>query len=104
MPAIARVGDSVLSPNGTGYHCTQPMQTSIGEGNSSNVYLNGILVAVQGNMVAPHPLPGCSSIDQQTVSSYSSTIKIGGLGVARIGDMLGDNIITQGSTNGFAGG
>jgi uncharacterized Zn-binding protein involved in type VI secretion len=104
MPSIARMGDTVLSPNGTGYHCTQPMETSILEANNKNVYCNGILVSVQGNMVAPHPLPGCSSIDQQTVSSFSSTVKIGGKGVARIGDMLGDNLITQGSPNAFAGG
>jgi uncharacterized Zn-binding protein involved in type VI secretion len=104
MPSIARMGDSVLSPNGTGYHCQFPMETSILEANSNNVYCNGILVAVEGNMVAPHPLPGCSTIDQQTVSSFSSTVKIGGKGVARIGDSLGDNVITQGSPNAFAGG
>ena len=104
MPSLARIGDTVLSPNGTGYHCTQPMETTIGEGNTCNVYCNGTLVAVEGNKVAPHPLPGCSTIDEQVVSSYSSTIKIGGLRVARIGDMLGDNVITQGSPNAFAGG
>lgn len=103
MPAIARVTDTVLSPNGTGYRCMQPMETTIGEGNTSNVRIGGLAVAVQGNKVAPHPLPGCSTIDQQVVSTYSSTIRIGGLGVARIGDMLGDNIITQGATTAFGG-
>lgn len=104
MPSISRMGDSVLSPNGTGYHCQFPMETSILEANSKKVYCNGILVSVEGNMVAPHPLPGCSTIDQQTVSSFSSKVKIGGKGVARIGDSLGDNVITQGSPNVFAGG
>jgi len=104
MPAIARVGDKVLSPNGTGYHCTQPMETAVGEGNTHNVKLNGMLVVVEGCKVAPHPLPGCSTIDEQVLSTFSNTIKIGGLRVGRIGDMMGDNIIVQGSTNGFAGG
>lgn len=104
MPAVALQGSAVLSPNGSGYHCMFPMETSILEGNSNNVKVGGIPVAVQGNMVSPHPLPGCSTIDQQTVSSYSSTIRIGGMGVARIGDMLGDNIIVEGAPTTFGGG
>ena len=109
MPAIARMGDSVLSRDGTGFKCRQPMQTSIAEGNSKNVFANGILVSVQGNKVSPHTkaTPECAQ-DMSIITSYSSTIKIGGLGVARIGDVLTDpttsNTITQGSSNVFAGG
>ena len=78
MPAVARSGtDSVFSPDGTGYKCRQPMQTSTGQANSNNVMANGILICVQGNLVAPHPKSGCGP-DTSTVSSYSSTVKIGG--------------------------
>jgi uncharacterized Zn-binding protein involved in type VI secretion len=102
MASIARTGDTVLSPDGTGYRCQQPMQTSCGEANSKNVTANGILIVVQGNKVAPHPKGGCS-LDESTLSSYSGTVKIGGKGVGRIGDSYGNNTITQGSANVFAG-
>lgn len=103
MPSVARLGDTVLSPDGTGYHCAFPMETATGEANDKNVKANGIAVCVEGNLVAAHPKGGCDP-DESTVSSFSSTVKIGGKGVARIGDMLGNNIITQGSPNVFAGG
>lgn len=103
MPSVARQGDSVLSPDGTGKNCAYPMQTSVGEVNSNNVKANGILIVVAGNKVAPHPKGGCS-LDESGLSSYSSTVKIGGKGVGRIGDVYGNNTITQGSPNVFAGG
>lgn len=103
MPAIARITDTVLSPDGTGKNCAFPMETTIGEGNSSNVRIGGLAVAVQGNKVAPHPKGGCS-LDESTVSSFSPTIRIAGKGVARIGDMLGNNVITQGAPTCFGGG
>jgi len=37
MPSVARAGDSVLSPDGSGYQCGAPMQTSVGQVNSNNV-------------------------------------------------------------------
>jgi uncharacterized Zn-binding protein involved in type VI secretion len=103
MPSIARQGDSVLSPDGAGYQCLSPLTTSVGEVNSKKVYANGILIPVNGNAVAPHPLAGCGP-DTSTLSSYSSTVKIGGAGVGRIGDSYSNNIITAGSSNVFAGG
>lgn len=103
MPAIARVTDTVLSPDGTGKNCAYPMETAVGEGNGSNVRIGGLAVAVQGNKVAPHPKGGCS-LDESVVSTFSSTIRIAGKGVARIGDMLGNNIITQGAATTFGGG
>lgn len=102
MPAISRQGDKVLSPDGTGYKCRMPMQTSVGQVNSNKVYANGILIVVQGNQVAPHPKSGCSP-DTSTLSSYSSKVFIGNKGVGRIGDKYGDNTITQGSPTVFAG-
>jgi len=103
MPAISRQGDSVLSPNGSGYKCRMPLKTSVGEVNSVNVYANNILVVIQGNKVTPHPLPNCTPIDESILSTYSSKVFIGGKGVGRIGDAYNDNIITQGSSTVFAG-
>jgi uncharacterized Zn-binding protein involved in type VI secretion len=104
MPAVARAGDTVLSIDGTGYKCRQPMQTSVGEVNGNNVFANGILIVVQGKLIAPHPKGGCVP-DTSTLSTSSSKVKIGGVGVGRIGDDYGGiNTITQGSSNVFAGG
>ena len=101
MPSVARAGDTVLSPDGTGYQCGSPMETSVGEVNDKSVTANGILIVVQGNKVAPHPKGGCS-LDESTLSTFSSTVTIGGKGVGRIGDNYGNNVITQGSANVFA--
>jgi uncharacterized Zn-binding protein involved in type VI secretion len=103
MPAVSRQGDTVLSVDGTGYKCRSPMQTSVGEVNSSRVYANGILVVVQGNQVAPHPISGCGP-DESKLTAFSSKVRVGGKGIGRIGDSYGGiNTITQGSSNVFAG-
>lgn len=101
MPAISRVGDTVLSVDGSGYQCGNPMETAVGEANTESVYCNGILVPVIGNKVAPHPKGGCST-DESTLSVASSTVFIGSLGIGRIGDQYGPNTITQGSSNCFS--
>ena len=102
MPAVSRQGDSVLSPDGSGFKCRMPLKTSVGQVNSSSVYVNGILIVVQGNTVAPHPKSGCIP-DTSTLRSFSSTVFAGNLGIGRIGDQYSDNIITQGSPTVFAG-
>jgi uncharacterized Zn-binding protein involved in type VI secretion len=102
MPAIARVGDTVLSVDGSGYRCSQPMETTVGEANTLNVRANGKAIAVFGSKVAPHPKNqgnGCG-VDVSTLSTSSGRVKIGGKGVGRIGDDYGGvNLITQGSSN-----
>lgn len=106
MPAVSRQGDQVLSVDGTGRNCASPMQTAVGEANNSRVFANGILVVVQGNKIAPHPKGGCS-LDESTLTSFSSKVRIGGKGVGRVGDKyesMSSNTITQGSSNIFAGG
>jgi len=108
MPSISRAGDTVLSPDGRGKNCAFPLKTSVGftpgvEVNDKLVRVNGLLVPVEANMVAPHPKRGCS-LDTSTLTTYSSTVRIGGKGIARIGDKYGDNIITKGSPTVFAGG
>ena len=102
MPAVSRQGDSVLSPDGSGYKCQMPLETSVGQVNSNNVYANSILIVVAGNTVSPHAKSGCST-DESTLSSYSSTVHVGGMGMGRIGDAYGNNTITQGSPSVFAG-
>ena len=105
MPAVSRINDKVSSPNGFGNRCRFPGQTSVGEVNSVNVYANGSLIVVMGNKIAPHPLGPCAVLDEGVVESASSSVKIGGMGVGRIGDRYTNNdIISQGSQNVFAGG
>jgi uncharacterized Zn-binding protein involved in type VI secretion len=103
MPAVSGQGDRVMSKDGSGKKCKSPMRTSVGQVNSKNVYVNGKLIVVAGNTISPHPKRGCTP-DTSTLSSYSSSVRIGGLGIGRIGDEYGPNIITQGSRDVFAGG
>jgi len=103
MPAVSRQGDSVLSPNGSGFKCRMPLKTTVGEVNNVKVYVNSILTVVQGNKVTPHPLPGCTTIDEAALSTFSSKVFVGGKGIGRIGDLYNDNVITQGSPTVFAG-
>lgn len=101
MASVARQGDSVLSPDGTGYKCRVPMKTSIAGANTRNVRANGIPIAVVGSAIAVHPKSGCTP-DIASVSSGSGKVFIGGQPVARIGDSAGHNTLTQGSQNVFA--
>jgi hypothetical protein len=103
MPSVARLSDTVLSPDGRGKNCAFPMQTSVVQVNTVNVFVNGRLVPVLGNLVGPHPRGGCVP-DVSPLNKASTTVFVGGLGVGRIGDTYGNNIITQGSPNVFAGG
>lgn len=113
MPAVARKNDRVISPDGFEEGCDFPGETSVGEVNSKGVYANKILIVVLGNTITPHVLD-CyvdeygnftTEIDRGVLVSASSTVKIGGKGVGRVGDRYthGD-VITQGSPNVFAGG
>ena len=106
MPAVARASntDTVSSLTGAGYLCGSPMMTTTGVDGSPNVFVNGIAVVRQGDLVGVHPRAGCST-DVSTLSTYSSTVFVNGLGIGRIGDQYtSDNTITSGSTNVFAGG
>lgn len=102
MPAIARVGDTVLSPDGFGKNCAFPGVVPIAVGNIASVFANGLLVPVLGQPVPPHPITGCGP-DVSVLTTASATVFIGGLGAARIGNLYGNNIITSGSPNVFIG-
>lgn len=105
MPSVSRVGDEVLSVDGTGYQCSSPMKTSCGPSNgNAKVRANGIFIVVQGDTITPHPKGGCST-DTSTVTSFSGKVRACGKGVARVGDQyasVSSNTITQGSSNVFA--
>jgi uncharacterized Zn-binding protein involved in type VI secretion len=103
MPSAATITHTVLSPDGSGKNCAFPMQVTIIVGNTSNVFCNTHAVVVKDNLVPPHPKSGCTP-DTSVLTTYSSTVKIGGLNAGRIGDMYGNNIITKGSPNVFIGG
>lgn len=102
MASIARANgaDVVLSPDGTGKKCRFPLTVSTGPATQSRVFADGILVAVIGDPVAPHPRSGCAP-DEQTLSQASSRVFAMGKAVARIGDLYGDNVITSGSARCF---
>lgn len=68
MPKAARLGDLAGGP--------------ILEG-SSNVFINGIAAARQGDAITPHD---SSPTHIATIASGSSTVKINGKQAARLGD------------------
>lgn len=103
MSAVARANgtDSVLSPDGTGRKCAQPLTVSTGAATQSRVFAEGILVVVIGDIVQPHPRAGCL-LDTQSLSSASDKVFVSGKGLARIGDKYGNNTITSGSSRCFS--
>lgn len=101
MPAVAVKDDTVMSPDGTGRDCQSALETFVDEVNKSQVFINNKPIVVAGNIVKPHNLSGCQQIDKSALSTYSTTVFVGGLGVGRIGDYYGNNIITKGSPNVF---
>lgn len=117
MPAAARaatpvapnvptgVADTVLSPDGFLKDCAFPgtVPLPIQVGNTAGVFVNGLAVPVLGQPVPPHPVAGCAP-DTSVLTTASTTVFIGGIGAARIGDLYGNNIITSGSSNVFIGG
>lgn len=102
MPAVARARDLVLSPDGFGRKCAFPGTVPISIGNTVNVFVNGLPVPVIGQPVPVHLRGGCS-LDTSVLTKASTTVFIGGLGAARIGDLYADNVIISGSENVFIG-
>lgn len=109
MPALVRADgtDKVLSITGSGYKCKFPRNVTTGSSTQTKVTVEGVPAVVQGDIVAPHPLPGCTAVDSSALNTYSAKVSIGGMKVARIGDSYGQgdalNTITSGSSRVFAG-
>ena len=109
MPGVSGRGDTVA----TGHLCDTT--TTIGVG-SPNVFVNGKPVAFRGAAISPHSIesqrgvqpPGPPSNPSTciphttTVKAGSGTVRVNGVGVARIGDAADDGSITGGSGNVFA--
>ena len=108
MPAIALADghSTVFSKSGSGKDCKFPKITETGPHTYNNVVVGPNLYqpVLQGDQVGFHEFYGCGP-DNSTLTTFSSTVFIGGKGVGRIGDEYGsDNIITSGSSNVFIGG
>ena len=102
MPIVAVKGDTTT----TGHGCNT---TTTIAGSSLNVYMGGIKVAIQGNALAGHTIPfgvppKCVSHPGQIVNVGSRTVKVNGLGIARVGDSADGGAIVAKLGNVFAGG
>ena len=103
MPIVAVKGDRTT----TGHGCDSI--TTIA-GSSLNVYMGGIKVAIQGNALAGHTIlvpgnpPRCVNHPGQIVNVGSTTVKVNGIGIARVGDSADGGAIMSKVGNVFAGG
>ena len=103
MPIVAVKGDTTT----TGHGCNA---TTTIAGSSLNVYMGGIKVAIQGNALADHTIPNtakppvCIPHPGQIVNVGSTTVKVNGLGIARVGDSADGGAIINKLGNVFAGG
>lgn len=108
MSAVARKDDKVHSPTGVGLRCGNPVDTAVGEVNSSSVFANSKLMVVKGNKIAPHKRKGCEP-DESVLDKHSPNVFIGGKEIGRKDDHYAtgtpeQNTITEGSPNVFANG
>ena len=99
MPKVCRKGDSLS----TGHGCTGT--TTLNTPGQSTVRVNSILVARRTDPTVSHPFPPdppCAP-HVSTVKSGSSTVRVAGLPIARVGDSADAGAMTSGSNNVFAG-
>ena len=99
MPAVSRKGDSLS----TGHICTST--TTLDTPGQGTVFANSILVARIGDPTVPHPNPPAPPCPDHVanVNVGSSTVRVHGLKVARIGDSADAGAMTSGSSNVFCG-
>lgn len=106
MPSVARgrQSDVVFSKTGEGSGCAFPFLATTGVDEHPKVSIGGIGVVVEGDKVGPHDrTPSCTP-DLRVLNTFSSKVKVGGKGLARIGDKYSDdNRIITGSDKVFAG-
>lgn len=95
MPSVSRLGDTC-----TGHGCFPPRPNDTG--NPVNVYVNGILAHRQGGHWVVHSCDDSSH--DGTLSGASTTVFVGGMGIARIGDSIScGSAVAVGSSDVFAG-
>lgn len=104
MPGCARVNDTI----NTGHGCDTTATIIVG---SNNVFVNGRSATFQGASISTHTItnpsgsdPKCIPHPGQIVNVGSSTVRVNGKAMARIGDSADLGSVTGGSTNVFAGG
>lgn len=104
MPGCARVNDTI----NTGHGCDTTATIIVG---SNNVFVNGRSATFQGADISTHTItnpvqapgaPPCIPHPNQKVNVGSSTVKVNGKAMARIGDSADLGSVTGGSTNVFA--
>tara|TARA_B100000900_G_scaffold393230_1_gene389486 strand:+ start:721 stop:1020 length:300 start_codon:yes stop_codon:yes gene_type:complete len=99
MPAVSRKGDSLS----TGHACAG--STILATPKQSTVRANSILIARVSDKTVSHPfppLPPCAP-HVASVNAGSSTVRVVGLPVARVGDSADAGAMTKGSSNVFSG-
>ncbi len=99
MPAVSRKGDSLS----TGHACAG--STILATPQQSTVRANSILIARVSDKTISHPfppLPPCAP-HVASVNAGSSTVRVCGLAVARVGDSTDAGQMTKGSSNVFSG-
>ena len=98
MPGITRLGDKDK------IHCTdQPTRLTT----NNTVFVNGLPVSLQGDPNTTHNYPDgddCDQTHQGKIATGSSTVRVKGRGIGRIGDSLtGCTAVISGSGDVFAG-
>ena len=99
MPAVSRKGDSLS----TGHICAGT--TILATPGQSTVRANSILIARQTDPTVSHPFqpaPPCAP-HVANVNVGSSTVRVCGLPIARVGDSTDAGQMTKGSSNVFSG-
>jgi len=99
MPAVSRKGDSLS----TGHICTGT--TTLDTPGQGTCFANSILIARVSDPTVPHPNPPAPPCPDHVanVNVGSSTVRVHGLKVARIGDSADAGAMTSGSSNVFCG-
>ena len=99
MPAVSRKGDSLS----TGHACVGT--TTLDTPGQGTCFANSILIARVSDPTVPHPNPPNPPCPDHvaTVNAGSSTVRVVGISVARIGDSADAGAMTSGSSNVFAG-
>ena len=99
MPAVCRVGDSLS----TGHICAST--TTIASSNTDGtVKANGINIIVVGAPTVSHPFPPAPPCAPHVanLNAGSSTVRINGIAIGRIGDSADSGAMTSGSSTVFA--
>ena len=99
MPAVSRKGDSLS----TGHACAGT--TILATPGQSTVRANSILIARVSDKTVSHPFPPVPICAPHVanVNAGSSTVRVVGLPVARVGDSADAGAMTKGSSNVFSG-